>query len=128
MNAALFMFKRFQGLCSDRIYFIEIKNWKYCSIIIFKYINNTVEPILIKKLLKSKVCEICEQCMSALYTIELVKSCGLKKKKRINALKSQMWMQTFIQTLPLHWCRLDWAFAFFSLRFQIIFFSLPREQ
>ena len=111
----------------DRTYFIEIKNWKYCSIIIFKCVNSTVEPILIKKLLKSKICEIYEQCMSALYTIELVKSCRLKKKKWINALKSHMWTQTFIQTLPLHRCRLDWAFAFFSLRFQI-FFSLHCSQ
>ena len=109
-------------VCLDRICFSETKNCKYCSIIIFKYVNSTIKPILIKNLLKSKVCEICKQCMRALYTIELVKSCRLKKKKWINALKSHMWTQTFIQTLPLHRCRLDWAFAFFSLRFQIFFF------
>ena len=29
----------------DITYFTETKNWKHCNKIIFKYVNNTVEPI-----------------------------------------------------------------------------------
>ena len=69
------------------------------------------DPFLMKKLLKSKVCGTREQCTVALFTTELVKSCGLekknknkkekkkKKKKGENALKSQTWTRTCVQTL-----------------------------
>ena len=36
----------------DRTYFVEIENWKYCSKIIFKYMNNAVRPICNKKINK----------------------------------------------------------------------------
>ena len=38
------------------------ENWKYCNKIIFKCVNNIVWLIFNKKLLKSEICEFCEQC------------------------------------------------------------------
>ena len=36
----------------DRTYFAEIENWKYCSKIIFKYVNNAMRPIFNKNVAK----------------------------------------------------------------------------
>ena len=35
---------------------LKTENWKYCSKIIFKCVNSTVGPILMKKLLKNGIC------------------------------------------------------------------------
>ena len=52
---------------------IIIENWKYCSKIIFKYVNSVVGPIFNKKkLLKSEVCETHEQCTRS---IEKTQTC-----------------------------------------------------
>ena len=50
-----------------------------------------------KKLLKSKVCGTREQCTSALFTGELVKSCGKKKKKKEENADVRSWIQTDTQ-------------------------------
>ena len=39
-----------QRVCLDRTYFAETENWKYCSKIIFKCVNNTVGPIFNEKI------------------------------------------------------------------------------
>ena len=36
----------------DRTYFAETENWKYCSKIIFKYVNSTVRPIFNEKVVE----------------------------------------------------------------------------
>ena len=68
-------------VCLDCAYFCW--NWKHCSEIIFKCVNSAVGPIFNKKLLKSVICEIREQCTYALFTVDKVNYCGLKKKKKI---------------------------------------------
>ena len=45
----------------QRVYLDTAKNWKHYSKIIFKYMNNTMRPFLIKKLLKCEVCGSREQ-------------------------------------------------------------------
>ena len=44
--------------------------------------NSTVNPFLMKRLIKRGVCGIRDQCTSALFTEERVNHCGLKKKKK----------------------------------------------
>ena len=39
----------------------EIENWKYCSKIIFKYVNSTVEPIFNEKVAEKWYLWVCEQ-------------------------------------------------------------------
>ena len=39
-------------MCLDTVYFVE--NWKYCSKIIFKFVNSTVGPIFNEKVVKKK--------------------------------------------------------------------------
>ena len=36
----------------DKTYFAETENWKYCSKIIFKYVNSTVGPIFNEKVVE----------------------------------------------------------------------------
>ena len=54
------------------------------------------DQFLIKKLLKSKVWGICEQCTGALFTAKKSKhAVGKKKKKERNTyVDLQMWVQT----------------------------------
>ena len=40
------------------------------------------DPFLMKKLIKSEVCGVCKQCISALFTEEWVNHCGWKGKKK----------------------------------------------
>lgn len=53
----------------------------------FKCVNSTVKPFLMKKLLKTKVCESREQCTSALYKGEKSTTYTAKKKKKRKMLK-----------------------------------------
>ena len=48
----------------------------------FKCVNSTVKPFLMKKLLKTKVCESREQCTGALYKGEKSTTYTAKKKKK----------------------------------------------
>ena len=51
----------------------------------FKCVNSTVKPFLMKKLLKTKVCGSREQCTGALYKGEKSTTYTAKKKKKKNA-------------------------------------------
>ena len=53
----------------------------------FKCVNSTVKPFLMKKLLKTKVCESREQCTGALYKGEKSTTYTAKKKKERKMLK-----------------------------------------
>lgn len=53
----------------------------------FKCVNSTVKPFLMKKLLKTKVCESREQCTGALYKGEKSTTYTAKKKKKRKMLK-----------------------------------------
>ena len=71
-------------VCLDWVYFVETENWnwKHCSKIIFKCVNSIVRPIFNKKV--AKKCNLWdrEQYTYALFTVDKVNNCGLKKKKR----------------------------------------------
>ena len=57
-------------------------NWKHCSEIIFKCVNSVVGPIFNKKV--AKKCNLWdpEQYTYALFTVDKVNYCGLRKKKK----------------------------------------------
>ena len=57
-------------------------NWKYCSEIIFKYVNSIVGPIFNKKI--AKKCNLWDrkQYIYALFTVDKVNNYGLKSKKK----------------------------------------------
>ena len=68
------------GLFGYNLFFLKLKI--DCSEIIFKCVNSIVRPFLMKKLLKSIIYEICEQCTSALFIIEKSNVTAEKKKKK----------------------------------------------
>ena len=53
----------------DRIYFAETKNWKHCSKIIFKCVNNTVGSIFNEKVAEKYNLWVREQCTYTLFTV-----------------------------------------------------------
>ena len=61
---------------------IENWNWKHYSEIIFKCVNSVVEPIFNKKVAKKCNLWDCKQYTYALFTVDKINNCGLKKKKK----------------------------------------------
>ena len=51
---------------------LKTKNWKYCSKIIFKCVNNTVRHIFNEKIAEKWSLWVHEQCTDALFTEDLV--------------------------------------------------------
>ena len=47
-----------------------------------------MRPILMKKLLKSVICETCDQCMDALYTVDLSTIAGWTKKEKTREMRN----------------------------------------
>ena len=76
---------RIYRVCLDWAYFCW--NWKHYSEIIFKYVNSVVGPIFNKKV--AKKCNLWdrEQYTYALFTVDKVNYCGLKKKNEKNVEK-----------------------------------------
>ena len=57
-------------VCLDRTYFAETENRKYCSKIIFKFVNSVVRPIFNEKVAEKWNLWVREQCTNALFIVE----------------------------------------------------------
>ena len=98
-------------VCLDWAYFCW--NWKHCSEIIFKCVNNVVGPIFNKNI--TKKCNLWDrkQYTYILFIVDKVNYCGLEKKKKEENVekKRRRWfhckpkvMMTHIDTgMQLHW-------------------------
>ena len=77
---------------------LKTENWIHCSKIIFKCVNSTVNPFLMKRLIKRGVCGIREQCTSVLFTEDRVNHCDWKEKKEKKLKKHRRSTLSAIQT------------------------------
>ena len=93
---------------------LKTENWKHCSKIIFKCVNNAVGPIFNEKIDKKWNLWVREQCTDALFMEDRSKVAATvhvpymnstvcwgkrreKKRRKMQKLKTQ---QTWIQTVP----------------------------
>ena len=76
-----FLFQNISKLESIWIKLILLKlktgNWKYCNKIIFKCMNSTVKLIFNEKITEKWNLWVCEQYMSALFTVEKSKNAAV---------------------------------------------------
>ena len=87
-------------VCLDTTYFAE--NWKHCSKIIFKCVNNTRDPFLMKVLLKKEVCGSYEQCTGPIINHWNARLNEKKRETHNTNVKLSIQTDTWYENAPTH--------------------------